>query len=144
MTVYFDSSVIVAAYLPESNSPTAREWIQRPGFPFPFTPFHALEVRNGIHLRQFRREISLAESAEVLAALEADLTAGVWATTALPIAETLRVAQRLSALHTPSTGCRSLDLLHVASALTFAAKTFLTFDIRQRAVAQAEGLRVKP
>jgi predicted nucleic acid-binding protein len=41
-------------------------------------------------------------------------------------------------------GCRTLDLLHVAVALSLGVKTFVTFDERQRAVAKLEGLTVKP
>jgi len=37
-----------------------------------------------------------------------------------------------------------MDILHVAAARTLGATELLTFDTRQRAVAQAEGLRVKP
>ncbi|MGA2436750.1 MAG: PIN domain-containing protein [Bryobacteraceae bacterium] len=38
----------------------------------------------------------------------------------------------------------TLDLLHVAVALSLGVKTFVTFDERQRAVAKLEGLTVKP
>ena len=53
-------------------------------------------------------------------------------------------AGELSDLHTPSTLSRSLDLMHVAAALLCKARLFLSTDIRQRKVAQAEGLKVKP
>ena len=36
-------------------------------------------------------------------------------------------------------GCRTLDLLHVAVALTLGVKTFVSFDERQRAVAKLGG-----
>jgi predicted nucleic acid-binding protein len=45
-------------------------------------------------------------------------------------------------MHTPSLGCRTLDVLHVASALELAKTGFLTFDTRQRKLARAAGLRL--
>jgi predicted nucleic acid-binding protein len=39
-------------------------------------------------------------------------------------------------------GCRALDALHVASALTLGADDFYTFDCDQAKLAQAVALRV--
>ena len=55
-----------------------------------------------------------------------------------------RFARDLSDRHSEMIGCRTLDLLHVAAALSLGVKTFVTFDERQRAVAKLEGLTVKP
>jgi predicted nucleic acid-binding protein len=41
-------------------------------------------------------------------------------------------------------GHRSLDVLHVATALHLGAREFLTFDANQRKLATAEKLKVKP
>jgi hypothetical protein len=38
----------------------------------------------------------------------------------------------------------SLDLMHVAAAVSLAVKDFLTFDMRQHAFAKASRLRVGP
>jgi len=56
----------------------------------------------------------------------------------------LRRADDLSKRHTITDGHRSLDILHVATALQLEAEVFLTFDERQRKLAHAEGLKVKP
>lgn len=52
-----------------------------------------------------------------------------------------RLADELSA---KQPGQRTLDLLHVASAIALKARTFLTFDEHQTALGIAAGLRVKP
>jgi predicted nucleic acid-binding protein len=62
--------------------------------------------------------------------------------TAPPLAETLTEAERLSALHTETIGTRSLDVLHVGSALVLGLAEFLTLDHRQLALAKAAGLKV--
>jgi hypothetical protein len=41
-------------------------------------------------------------------------------------------------------GVRSLDILHVAIAMSLGARTFLSFDDRQRALATRAGLTVVP
>jgi len=53
-------------------------------------------------------------------------------------------ARRIARLRTVTEGHRSLDILHVAAALVSEAEELLTFDERQRKLAQAEGLKVKP
>ncbi len=51
-------------------------------------------------------------------------------------------AERLSALYSEKLGTRSLDILHVASALVLGSTSFVTFDRRQAALARASGLKV--
>jgi hypothetical protein len=53
-------------------------------------------------------------------------------------------AGELSDTHTPAIGTRSLDLMHVATAMLCKAQRFLSTDTRQREAAKAEGLEVKP
>jgi predicted nucleic acid-binding protein len=55
-----------------------------------------------------------------------------------------RLAETLSKRHTMTGGHRSLDVLHVATALHLGAREFLTFDANQRKLATAEKLKVKP
>ena len=51
-------------------------------------------------------------------------------------------AERLSDHHTMTGGHRSMDVLHVATALHLGAKEFLTFDTNQKILAKTEGLKV--
>jgi predicted nucleic acid-binding protein len=53
-------------------------------------------------------------------------------------------AERLSAQYTVSGGYRTLDILHVATALQVEADQLLTFDASQSALARAAGLGVAP
>ena len=63
-----------------------------------------------------------------------------------PVARTdaFRRADDISEKHAATEGQRTIDLLHVALALECGAKTFLSFDTRQRKLAKAAGLKVKP
>jgi predicted nucleic acid-binding protein len=140
---YADSSFIVALYLQQQSTSIAAAFLQRLGEPLPFTPLHRLEVRNSIRAQVFRRQIDSAESKALLKQLEQDLrdqTALIHA----PIdwVSAFREAERLSAAHGESIGCRSADVFHVAAAIDWGADRFLTFDVRQEKMAKAEGLVV--
>jgi len=54
---------------------------------------------------------------------------------------TLRRADELSRAHTRALGCRTLDVLHVATAIELRLRYFVTFDRRQRQLASAAGLK---
>lgn len=47
----------------------------------------------------------------------------------------------LSRAHTIMLGTRALDVLHVASALELGARTLVTYDTRQAALARSVGLK---
>jgi hypothetical protein len=51
-------------------------------------------------------------------------------------------SERFSAMHSETLGTRSLDILHVAAAVVMGRSVFLTFDLRQSALAKAAGLTV--
>jgi predicted nucleic acid-binding protein len=53
------------------------------------------------------------------------------------------VAARISRRRTFQLGVRTLDILHVASALVLKAEAFYTFDGRKRRLAKAEGLQTE-
>lgn len=55
---------------------------------------------------------------------------------------TLNRAAALSRAYSAKLGTRSLDVLHVASALELDLRSFLTFDSRQQELASAVGLKL--
>jgi predicted nucleic acid-binding protein len=73
-----------------------------------------------------------------------DLAANVFTYTNPAWPEVFLEAERLSAGHSEILGTRSLDVLHVATALVLGARDFLTFDTRQGSLARAAGLRLVP
>ena len=85
-----------------------------------------------------------ADADAALNQFEADLTNGVAVVAPCNFVDVLRRADELSKRHTTIGGHRSFDILHVATALQLEAEEFLSFDERQRKLAQAEGLKVKP
>lgn len=56
----------------------------------------------------------------------------------------LLVDSRALSKETPRTGCRTMDILHVAGALQIKPTVFISFDRRQRDLAGLVGLSVLP
>lgn len=77
-----------------------------------------------------------------LALLQSDINGGFVAIAPVSWHEVAAFAERLSAQYTWTGGHRTLDIIHVATALHLGAREFLTFDANQKKLAEAEGLRV--
>lgn len=105
------------------------------------TPHGRLEIVNGIRLAAFRKVISAEALSDAIASLDEDLAEGRYVEADVLWRATLRRAGELSRAHTPTLGCRTLDVLHVATAVELGLRHFVTFDTRQRQLAQAAGLK---
>jgi hypothetical protein len=136
--------VIVKLYVPEPNSPEAIRLVTAVQPPGLLTEWQGMEVRNTLRLKRFRGEITAAQLRSALRAIAEDERAGRWSRAPLDLGETLRRAEVLSNKLTPSLGCRTLDIIHVAAALVLVAKDFVSFDSRQRQLARKAKLRVLP
>ena len=144
MTVYFDSSVITKWYLPEEDSTAALELRDKYRPPAVFTPLHRIELVTAWSAKAFRGEISERVLTQALADLEADVALGLWATVGHDLSDIFREATGLSRRYTPLIGARTLDILHVASALTLRVNAFVTNDERQGQFAKEVGLNSVP
>ena len=103
----------------------------------------AVEVVNAFSLRAFRKERTRTEVSDSIDAFNADLKAGTFLSVPVPPLA-WDTALKLSRLHTPKLGTRSLDILHVATALAIKASAFATFDQNQAQLARLAGLTVRP
>jgi predicted nucleic acid-binding protein len=73
-----------------------------------------------------------------------DIASGRFEIAAIDCATVLARALVLTHKYTASLGARTLDLIHIATALELGASDFLSLDNRQRQAASAEGLNVLP
>ena len=94
---------------------------------------------NALESRIFRGEVTAAQIAAAQKAFRSDIAEGILALQPLP-GVAFQKARQLIKQHTARLGTRTLDLLHVAAALVVGAETFLTFDDKQRKLAEACGL----
>jgi predicted nucleic acid-binding protein len=116
--IYADASVLVCLYVSDANSARAEKWWQGRTSPVIVTALHRLEIRNAFSLAVFQNRIILAESH------------AAWD----------QFCQHVQGK--AFIGGRSLDVLHVASAVELHVEEFLTFDLRQQKIAVKAGLKL--
>ena len=141
---YADSSFLVSLHSDDANADAARRFMARHPVELPFSPLHRLEVFNGLRLSVFRGEMTREERAAALRQIEEDLADSLLFHQPMPWTDAMRQAEKLSAAHAELIGSRSADILHVAAAMLANVRCFLSFDKRQRDLARAAGLEVKP
>jgi uncharacterized protein len=139
---YLDTSSLVALYYPEAKTGRLETHLRRRPSPLPLTWLHDLEFTNSLQLKVFRGEGTEAAVAATLAAIRADVEAGVFFRAQVAWAQVFEGALGLSAAYSRRLGTRTLDLLHVATACLLEAKEFITSDQRQTELAEREGLKV--
>jgi len=141
-SIYVDPSALLKLYLKEPESRAMTAWRAKVGDRLPVTHHGRVELTNGIGLAAYRGIITGDAHDAALAALDDDFAQGRYKQMDVLWRATLKRAGDLSREHTPSIGCRSLDVLHVASAIELELKHFATFDVRQQQLARAAGLKL--
>jgi len=144
VTAYADSGVLAKLYVLEPDSPEAVHLVSSFAPPLPLTHLQALEVRNALRLKICRGEMTRAQLRWTLSRLADDMRRGRWQLPRYALTDVYRKAEELSQKHATSTGCRGLDILHVAGAIVLGVRVFLTFDARQGKLARKARLRVLP
>jgi predicted nucleic acid-binding protein len=140
LSIYADSSFLVSSYVTDRHTPEVlRRLSNRPRVWF--TPFHEVEIFNAVAQQVFRGRLTAERATQVYQDISRDCAAGVWILTGFPEAAFTK-AVALARSHVARLGTRTLDSLHVASALELKALQFWTFDERQAKLAKAAGLKV--
>jgi len=139
---YADPSALLKLYIHEPESAAMSSWRRLTKGTLPVTLHGQLEITNGICLAGFRKYISAEAMADALASFDEDWSEGRYAQVDGLWRATLRRSAEISRVHTPLLGCRSLDVLHVATAIELGLRRFVTFDQRQQQLARSVGLRV--
>ena len=139
MSIYADTSFVVSLYLPDRYSSEAgRRMALRPHVWL--TPLQKAEWVHAIERHVFQKHLARREAQQIFLDFERDRAVGVWAEVALPDSA-YDVCEELARRHAARSGNRTLDTLHVASALELKAERFWTFDERQAKLARAAGLK---
>ncbi len=140
MNIYFDTGLLLKLYCYEANSMQAVALVQRHGVPIIFTGLHQTELRNALHRKKARGELTPTELRKALRDLQRDLDAGVLESPPLDWPQVWAKADRLTGKYVVSTSCRTLDVLHVAVAQQLGVTTFASTDQRQLLLARKVGL----
>lgn len=148
MIAYPDTSFLCSVYRKQVHTPMALDYRDRMTEPLHFTRLlefefiQAIRLQVWLHAADRKKGYSASEADQMIADWEADVASGVNALVPCDADAVLRLARTYSLQRTAVKGHRTLDILHVATAVHLGAKAFLTFDERQRALAKYAGLRV--
>ena len=142
MSVYFDTSVLVRWYILEEGSRAAVALRANFAPPIPLSPFHRVELKAACRLKVFRRELGAMAATEAMNDFQAEVQAGLFETAELSMGALCQRAEFLADAYSGQLGVRSLDILHVASALELGCREFVTADARQGELAKACLLKV--
>ncbi|MGQ0694798.1 MAG: type II toxin-antitoxin system VapC family toxin [Nitrospiraceae bacterium] len=129
---YFDSSVLVKRYVKEEGSLAAGRLFRR--YRFLSSAIAPVEVLSALSRRRIRGELTQRDFLAIRLRLHKDR--GYWElveVSAIVLSQAEELVQK--------SGLRTLDALHVASALTFQTASgltvpFITADVRQREAAE--------
>lgn len=143
MTAYADTSFLISLYGGDASSSKADAVVHRYRPTFIITPFGEAEFANACEFRVFLKQWTAAEAGAVRDRFLSHLGSGIFQTQELT-PEVWRLAATISRRRTAKMGVRTLDVIHVATALVLKPDAFCTIDERQRKLAKAEGLRVLP
>ena len=139
---YVDPSALRRLYVHDAKSRAFAAWRGRIKGALPTTLHGRAELVNSIMLTVFRGDLKPDAASQAVADLDDDYATGRLALVDLLWRRTLDQAIELSAEYTPTLGTRTLDVLHVSSALTIGCRRFVTYDERQGELASAVGLKV--
>jgi hypothetical protein len=150
MIAFPDTSFLCAIYRRQDNSPQAAAHLKVMPEALHVSGLLLYEFRQSVrfqvwlHARDKAKGYRQAYCDRALVDLQTDLDTGALIVVPAEWPDVYRLAESISKRHTIAGGHRSLDVLHVATALHLGAREFLTFDTNQRKLAAAEKLKVKP
>ena len=146
MIAYPDTSFLCSAYRRQEHTSKALAYRKIMEEPLHFSSLlefefiQAVRLQIWLHESDWRKGYSEKEANQMLADWETDVARGINRLVPVDHDAVLRLARVLSLRQTAKGGHRTLDVLHVATAVHLGAREFLTFDARQRALARHAGL----
>lgn len=142
--VFADTSFLISLYGQDVNTPTANQHAAANAGPVHVSGVNEFEFANALRFLVFRGKIGAASRRAQMLAYEVDKKAGKLVFRPISSNDIFTKAEDISRKHTEAGGHRAYDILQVAAALLLGAKEFWSFDGKQRALALAEGMLVRP
>lgn len=148
MIAYPDTSFLCSAYRRQEHTSRALAYRKIMEEPLHFSSLlefefvQAIRLQVWLHDRDWRKGYKESEADQMLDDWESDVARGFNLLVPVDHDAVLRLARVFSLKHTAKEGHRTLDILHVATAIHLGAREFLTFDDRQKQLALHAGLMV--
>lgn len=141
--IYLDTSAFLKLYVRETGSDVVQAQVTSQDDPLPVWDLLQAELLNALRLKVFWGDLSAEEVDRLIALFDGRLQSGQYFVPEID-RNALSASFRSLSCETPRTGCRTMDIYHVACALQLEPEGFISFDGRQRALASGAGLRVLP
>jgi predicted nucleic acid-binding protein len=139
---YFDTGLVLKLVVKEALSAKVQEFLSARRLPIPYPHLEQMKFHNALHAKLHRGEITPHQLASCLE-MESDfLSEGRFQKMEVDWGHLFFDTIRMIPGATVSTGCRTLDLLHIATAKQCDASEFVTGDARQAKAARFCGLNV--
>lgn len=148
MSVFADTSIVCALTRLQDSTPRAYSLVAHFKEPIHLSALVVFEFRQSVRLQAFRFSKDRLQgfpkkiADDMLDQLDENIVNGVFIIPPVDWMDVCSLAERLSLKHTFHKGHRTMDVLHVATALHLKMKTFLSFDQNQRVLAKKEGFRI--
>lgn len=139
--VYIDPSALARLYIHQAGSRETSIWLGKVNGALTVTHHGRIEIINAISRTVFLGYLTANAASEALADFASDFNAGRLRQADILWRSALNLAAELGQEYTPKLGTPSLVVLHVACAVELKSRYFLTFDLRQRKLASAVGLK---
>lgn len=143
---YADASFVVALFVKDDDHwPDAWQWWKKQRGPsLIVSRLTIFEAENTIRGMVVAKELSASDARAAIQGIQRARLEGILIRRNMPEHRLFPHAARLSQHHTTTATYGALDILHVATALDLHADEFLSFDTRQRELAEKEGLAAVP
>ena len=139
---YLDTGLVLKLVINEPLSERLQKWLKKRRIPVPYSRLIEVELENTLQAKCFRKEIDARQIRGCQKLLRDLLSEGKLFRPELSLDEVMLEALELMTQITLLSGCRTLDLLHVASARKLGYSEFVTTDKRQASAARLLGLEV--
>lgn len=139
--LYLDTGLILKLLIAEPLSPAVEAFVQKLGRPIWYTRIAEIEVENTLQALQFRRLLTVTETRRAQSLIRELLTEGKFIASTLTLDAMAEELLRLAPALTARTGCRTLDLMHLAAAKLLDAADFVSTDQRQLKAARLAGFK---
>ncbi|MBX9743266.1 MAG: type II toxin-antitoxin system VapC family toxin [Chthoniobacterales bacterium] len=150
MSFFADTSFLCALYREQDNNKLAESFITSANNSIHLSSLVVFEFRQSVRLQAFRfasdrsQVFSKRVADTMLALFDENFANGTFVIPIVNWVDVHSLAERLSAKHTFTQGHRTMDMLHIATALHLKIKTFISFDQKQAALAKKEGFHILP
>ena len=137
--IYLDTSAFLKLYVREEGSESVQSALESQDQPLPVPEVLEWEFLNALGLKIFWGELDGPTVDHLIALFDDRLLRGQYVVPEIN-RDRLTADVRELTVNTQTIGARTLDIVHVALAQQLQVSAFLTFDDRQRALAESAGV----